>query len=159
MAVTETKVMYQSSDGREFDTLDDAVKHDEFTAAREAYERAVAVYGKRIAESTKTLDGIPFVISMWHDYWHVSYQWGRCPVLEKVNFTLPYFEIHENDEVRIRMGMVYEDRRRWSVNELYYEKKNALEALAVAIDEYLVEVHKMADILKNPSYEPANHAR
>lgn len=151
MAVTETPVMYQSSDGQEFDNQAVAEKHEQFLTARKEYERAQAVYGKLIAESQTTMDGEPFKYNMWHDYWRIVRIWGHIPQIEKIDFHMPNYSVDGFDRVSIHNGYASGGRGPYLVGELYFHKKNAQAALLVAIDEYIADVQAQADKLRNPS--------
>lgn len=149
MAVTETPVLYRSSDGMKFDNQADAEKHDKFVTAREEYERAQLVYGRLIVESTKTIDGVPFKNDSWHDFYALRRPFDRAPYLEKIDFSQHNYYVDECDQAHIKRWIGHNDPREWRVEELYHHKKNADAALVTAVEEYIAAVRVELEKLKD----------
>lgn len=150
--VEATPVEFKSSDGRKFETEEQAQSHEELIEAKERYEAARSAYGQILHESQKTADGYPFQFSVLADYWYV-YDFSDFPRLDKVSFYLGNCDLNDEDETIITQH--HDDHRGnrhftdYSIGDLYRYEKNAQVALLAAQKERLQELSKSVKQLEH----------
>lgn len=146
MAVREVPSVYKASDGKEFDTKEDAERHDAVVTAARKFREARHRLGRVLAEREKTADGHPFEFTVLGDYYYVSPGWGGMPGLSRVSFYVwsCEFEVDDEERVTIRLhkqtGPPYKDSyEEYRIRDLYRDERKAKLALLAAQEEWLRE--------------------
>lgn len=148
MAVTKKKPTFETSDGREFDTKQEAERHEELTTARRTYVEARRQYTRALASSHKTADGEQFETGAMRTYYYVTKWVEYLPRIGEVSFYFWNCDIDDKDE-----GVIVQDesdgrnhrRVTYRISELYYHKKNALKALHAEQTEHIARMQAIAD--------------
>lgn len=143
MTVKTVPTKFETSDGKEFDTKEEAERHDELILARKAYKDARHTLGVILARSQKTADGVPFDFSLLRDYYYISDGWASLPALRRVSFYIWNFEFDERDVFEIKQwderGKGEQMMITYKINELYYSEREAKKALLDAQEAWLAE--------------------
>jgi hypothetical protein len=140
MGVKKSPQTFQTSDGFEYDTEEEAERHEAVATAKQNYEGARDAFCRVLAESQKTADGVPFEFGVFRDYWFIL-EWDGFPRLHKVCFLCmrnDNFELNEGSEI----SLVQEEngrRRTFKISDLYWNHKAAGRALLKVQAERLKE--------------------
>lgn len=139
MAIKQTKPMFKTEDGREFETQKEAERHDRLYNARVKYESARREFSQALFETQKTADGEFFKFCIY-DYYFIFPSYGNgWPSIRTVSFIGWNYDIDDNDELVIRTQRDDGQWVKYEISELYSHKKNAEAALIVAQKERLAE--------------------
>lgn len=132
MPVNKKPAAYETSDGAEFDSEVDAIKHQSLLDAKQAVTAAERTYGTLLAETQKTADGVPF---NWNcrTYWIVGTRYGE-PQMEM-------FEVGSGCRSSIYDGVLhlkygFNPEHSAEVGELYISKRNAINKLIEELEQY-----------------------
>lgn len=150
MGVKEKKTVYETSDGREFTTKEQAEKYEALLTAKRKFDSASEELAKLLLGSQKTKDGEPFQFRVWRSYWVLRNYCGQRPYVEEVR---PHFhEIYLDEDCEASFCMKisgYDDRRvhnhervlkTYRVSELYASEPKATRALIEALREYQTDI-------------------
>ena len=141
------RTKFEASDGREFDTTEEAEKHERITDATREFERARTVLGQLLAETQRTADGERFTFR-WAEYWFVRNGFGGFPDIFPVRFERYNFDFDDADQFVIIIYDPDGKARRFPVNALYCRKANADKALVVAQEERIELFRQQLDETK-----------
>ena len=135
MAVKAIKksVKYRSTDGNEYDTKEEAERHDALWNARNEFDNARKKFGKLLAETQTTGDGEAFEFG-WRSYWYVTPTWGGFPELRTIRFSEYQFDFDDSDVFQI-FNIEDGNRKRYAISDLYVSKHKARAALIAAQEE------------------------
>lgn len=156
MAITKAMV-FTSTDGKEFETEEAALRHDKLITAKNAYEQAQIEFGLALAESCRTADGALFKMNIYRHYWSIWAPIYQPPRLHEIPYVGHGWRWKEYGET-IAIAFDYRDPFRTSepsreitfnISEIYQDKRNAEIALVAAlkkyredVDEYIAEAEK-----------------
>lgn len=151
MAVTEIPTKYSASDGREFNTQDEAERHEQFIVAQKEYETARNRFGRLLAETQLTADGKPFRFDAFKRYWHVTAGWSGMPALSEVRFDGWNYQFDVSDRFVIRQDEGRDGNQRWveyRIDVLYANYPKAERALLAAQEKWLAVHAEKVDELR-----------
>ena len=106
MNVRVVEKTYRTSDGNEFRSEEDAIRHETLENARSALDQAQHRFIIALAESQKTADGQPFSFRNWA-YYRVRDCYGSLPSVERVSLGLRVnrMEIDSDNAIEFRAWM------------------------------------------------------
>lgn len=142
MAVQKKEAVYTAQDGREFESLEAATRHDKLVEARNSLDRAQHAFGRALAETTKTADGQQFEFGLWRRYYRIVPGWNRMPAVESLDafYGHPGFEFDDRGEMELVEPRYNSDHpRRVRICDLYADRDVAMKALLEAQEEWLAE--------------------
>lgn len=136
--------LFVAEDGKEFESEEEADRHNLLIAADRAFQSARKQYDRVLAESQMTADGEPFRAVAAADYWYVKdvFCW---PELHCVSFYLSNFALNEHGQIEL---LEYHGRnhdlsvRHFRIADLYARDRNAKRALLKARTERLAELQE-----------------
>ena len=136
MAVKEVPTKYTTTDGREFNSKDEAERHDALITARDAYEFARHRFAECLARTQRTSDGHLFDFNGIRTYYYVSYNFWGMPALSEVPYMGRFWDFDDRD------GFVfnYKDGDRWreyAIRDMYADKREAEKAVLEAQERRL----------------------
>lgn len=151
MAVKPVPRKFETSDGQEFDTKEEAERHDKLTEAKAEFDTAQRKLLVAFAETCKTADGHAFEFG-WHKYSYID-QFIGWPNLREIEFWRAWdqqFRIDtENDDELILIKSEPDRSSHWltrnyefRISDLYHDRAEALNAL-IAKQEEEIERRKM----------------
>jgi hypothetical protein len=154
MAVKETPVQFKTSDGKTFDTREEAERHELLRVARDEFEQARTVLARLLAESHQTADGRRFSFDQWQ-YYYIAPGWEGLPRLTRVmfhGFNLDWesqFDGREFPVIRQWEGEG-KDRRllTYRFDCLYGSERAAEKALLAAQEKRLAELAESIEDLR-----------
>ena len=138
MKKIEKKTLYETSDGREFESELQAAKHEKLILARREYESARREFATHLASSFKTADGHDFEFGLWTNYYHIFKPAKSIPGLVRVEFWGREWDIvdcrGETDTLVLLsyvdgFGNANRQGVEYPINELYRYYENAEKAL------------------------------
>lgn len=145
MAVKQVPQIFKTSDSEEFDSQDDAERHEAVLTAKEIFETAAREYGEAMLGEAVTADGERFDLALSCQYYYIAGRYGGgMPRLQSTYF------YRWNCCYDLRGGLTITQRQSdsWQacpVKELYRHKTNAERALIVAQRERIREFTEQVD--------------
>lgn len=127
------KTVFTTEDGREFDTIEQAEQHETLCIALENVRRDTVTLGDLLAQYFKTADGFTFNRMKNGHYYYPQIRHMSRPFLIEVKFYYRNWE-YEIDDLHGEptVNIIYRDpdnreskERRFSITELYADRKNA----------------------------------
>lgn len=144
MAIKQVPTRYETSDGREYDTQQEAERHEALITAKREYEHAQKVFGQRLAETQKTADGYPFEFTLLRDYYYITPGFHEMPALVRVGFSRwKPVQLNEADELVLTSGRLH-----CRIGDLYRSPRAAEEALLTAQEAWLKERTEEVEALR-----------
>lgn len=149
--------------GLDFDTAEEAERHEAVSAAWEEFRRAESAVLGALARTQRTADGEPFggFRSMFNPYYSIRWVMGGKPHLvewSSIGWQLefdrrtPEGEIHvrlrETNGNANRLGCGHHEQRTVEISDLYASKAAAERALLVKMEEWLAEKFAELDELR-----------
>src|SRR3990167_9584838 len=142
MTITMIDPKFQTTDGLEFPSKEDAQIHQDLIDAKVSYETAFFRYTKKLSEIEKTADGKPFMFKTWETYWYLNdFSFHRVPLLEKIEIGMSNASLDFNESGKIYLVYRREPTqcRHYKIDELYVSEMEAKKALIKAREKFLVE--------------------
>lgn len=148
--VEKVTAKFRAADGREFESESDATAHEELRGLKAAYEEARQAYARKLWETQKTADGVPFRLDTFNKYYHIADYFG-FPSWLPVSFYIWACDLDDEDEATVRQqpDSGREGWETYKISELYYYKGNAERALLAAQRRWLAKKQaEMGDLAK-----------
>lgn len=148
MSVIERPVVFETSDGKEFDTKEKATRHQAVLDARKVYEDGCRDLRIAVLADQTTADGKPLDLSERH--WYLS-EWAGDPMLIDVQM-YRWWErelVMDDDGVPCIKAMVHGQSYEFKPSDLYAERANAEKAMAAAIEKRIKRLLDLKLSLKN----------
>lgn len=147
MAVRVNKQTFAAA-GREFDTKEEAERHDKLYSARIALEDADHAYQMLLAESCLTADRKLFNFGLFRDYWWVfGGGYGGMPSLMRLNYSCRSWTVRDGEDV-VEIKDSTADRgdgRYIPIRELYTDEGNAKRAMLAKRREWLSGIMRLIE--------------
>lgn len=144
MAATRVSQSFRTSDGEEFDSCDDAERHEAVLAAKESFETAAREYGEIMANEAQTADNERIELFCMHDYFYINPNYFGIPDVRRVSF------YRWNCHYDLRDGLTISQEtdgkyHHYPAKELYRHEKNAQRALIAAQRKRIQEFTDQVD--------------
>ncbi len=124
---------YQSSDGQEFFTEEEAHRHEVLITLKSKYLDARHDYMQALASLQTTADGSLFNFSMLTTYYYITPGYYGKPEIADVSFYLWNCDLNDSDEaviVQVEERNGSKVRVEYRISNLYRSRKIALKKLA-----------------------------
>ena len=153
MAIKTKPQVFETSDGQEFSTAEDAERHEALVTATKAFDEARTGLLRAMADKVRTADGELMDPRRWGDFFYLV-GWGPERQVQRVAF-------YYNTSIAIYDGRValipgYDptnrdgrDRRYW-LDELYKHEASAKRALRVDLEAAAAELQERIQGLPMP---------
>jgi len=126
MPVTEQPVRFKASDGKEFDSREEAERHDALVVATKNYDAVKNEMERALARTVKTADGHLFEFATWR-YYYVWNGWSGVDVRE-VSIGHPGITIDDQGDVLLQVTNYQNPKHEVSeyrIDHLYKDKRAA----------------------------------
>jgi hypothetical protein len=124
------KRTFTATDGKEFDSKEDAIAHEQITEAYKAYTEAVEKLQIAISEKLVTADGHPFKIGGHTRYYYIPNPFSSHPTVVDIIVSFYGFEL-DNHNHRRALAEYYVDGSMKAIvcdiDDIYVSSKKAWE--------------------------------
>jgi hypothetical protein len=148
MTIKKTEPQYKTSDGKLFDTAEQAERYEKLTAALQEYDSARDKLTRAFIGAQATADGKPVEISYATSYWVITGSFDGMRYIAEIYFSFYKIEAdpYKEDELGFYHPASDGKRKFWRFSDLYAVKENAERALLAEQKETMK--HWQADIAK-----------
>ena len=150
--MAKSKQTFETADGREFNTAEEAEQHEQLYAAEQAFESARRDLGELLAKREKTADGHPIDFGKRRDFYAIFNKFFD-PRLVRISIWWVNWDWNIEDcrlRIHYRPNQHSKEDHTYSFypEDLYVEEAKAVEALLTVTDERIQERQETLDKMR-----------